>query len=478
MPEAGCRNVRFSVATTAERVLPGRVERLGRPFFARLDALLFAKDERGEAGRMSLIAFAIRIVSAVIAFASQVLMARWMGSFEYGIFVLVWVSMVIVGNLVCVGFHTSVIRFVPEYREKGLLAELRGILLTSRLFAFLSASLFASVGIAGILLLSGHVENYYVKPFILGLVCMPMIALADVLQGIARAYSWAIAALMPTYIIRPILILVFLGLALLLGYRPCAEMALIAAILATYTTTLTQLIGVTARVDTKLPRGPRRILLRGWFMVSLPIFLVESFFFLLTNADVLMVGRFMAPENVAIYYATVKTLALVHFVYFAVKAGVAQRYAQFTHGGSREQLETFARETVSWTFWPSLAMALAVLALGEPMLMLFGPGFAAGYPLLFLLVTGVVARAAVGPAESLLTMSGNQNICAIVYALTLALNIGLNVLFIPMLGLWGAAIATAAAMFFEASALSFTVWRRLGIVMAVFLPAAPAKEAY
>ncbi|TAN01922.1 MAG: lipopolysaccharide biosynthesis protein, partial [Rhizobiaceae bacterium] len=150
----------------------------------------------------------------------------------------------------------------------------------------------------------------------------------------------------------------------------------------------------------------------------------------------------------------------------------------FTHGGSRDQLENFARETVTWTFWPSLAMAFAVLAFGEPLLTLFGPGFSAGYPLLFVLVIGVVARAAVGPAESLLTMSGNQNICAVVYALTLAFNIGLNVVFIPMLGLWGAAIATTAAMVFEAAALSFTVWRKLGIVMAVFLPAAPAKEAY
>ena len=48
-----------------------------------------------------------------------------------------------------------------------------------------------------------------------------------------------------------------------------------------------------------------------------------------------------------------------------------------------------------------------------------------------------------GPAESLLTMSGNQNICAVVYALTLALNIALSVVLIPAFGLWGAAIATA-----------------------------------
>jgi O-antigen/teichoic acid export membrane protein len=113
-----------------------------------------------------------------------------------------------------------------------------------------------------------------------------------------------------------------------------------------------------------------------------------------------------------------------------------------------------------------------VLALGKPMLMLFGPEFTSGYPLLFLLVFGVVARAAVGPCESLLTMSGNQNICAAVYAMTLAFNIGLNVVLIPLFGLWGAAIATSLAMVFEASALSFTVWRKLGIVMLIFVPAA------
>ena len=137
-----------------------------------------------------------------------------------------------------------------------------------------------------------------------------------------------------------------------------------------------------------------------------------------------------------------------------------------------EKLAVFARETVSWTFWPSLLMALLVLALGKPMLVLFGPEFTSGYPLLFLLVFGVVARAAVGPCESLLTMSGNQNICAAVDAMTLAFNIGLNIVLIPLFGLWGAAIATSLAMVFEASALSFTVWRKLGIVMLIFMPAA------
>jgi O-antigen/teichoic acid export membrane protein len=462
--------VRFSAATTAGRLLPQRLALRVSPLLGRIDAVLFTADERGEAGRMSLIAFTIRIISAVIAFVSQVLMARWMGSFEYGIFVLVWVTMVIVGNLACLGFHTSVIRFIPEYRERGLLAELRGILVASRLFVLIASTAIAGLGALGIWLCSAWIENYYVVPFILGVICLPMIAMGDLLQGLARANSWALFALSPTYLVRPVLILVFMALMLGLGYVPDAKTAIFATIAATYATTLGQLIGITARIDRKLAPGPMKVHFAQWFMVSLPIFLVESFFFLLTNADVLMVGAYLDPDDVAVYFATVKTLALVHFVYFAVKAGVAQRYAQFTHGDP-QKLATFARETVSWTFWPSLVMALLVLALGQPMLVLFGPEFTAGYPLLFLLVFGVVARAAVGPCESLLTMSGNQNICAAVYAMTLAFNIGLNVLLIPFFGLWGAAIATSIAMIFEASALSFTVWRKLGIVMAIFVPA-------
>ena len=91
--------LRFSAATTAERLLPERLALRARPLLGRIDGVLFTADERGAAGRMSLIAFAIRIAGAAIAFLSQVLLARWMGGFEYGIFVLVWTAMIIAGNL-------------------------------------------------------------------------------------------------------------------------------------------------------------------------------------------------------------------------------------------------------------------------------------------------------------------------------------------------------------------------------------------
>jgi O-antigen/teichoic acid export membrane protein len=471
--------LRISAVKAADRFLPENLTRQLHPWLLRLDMLLDGTNRHAVAQRVSLIAFGIRIVSAAIALLSQVIFARWMGQFEYGVFVLVWVTAVILGNLSCLGFQTSIIRYVPEYLERSQLERLRGILFTSKIFAVSLTTCLALAGAAGVYHFRDALEPYYVTPFLLGFICIPMIALGDTLDGTARSRSWVLVALTPTYIIRPVLTLLVMSIAHTAGFPPTAVIAVICSIIATYTTTLVQLLVVNNRFKAVVAAGNRSIHLGEWLTVSLPIFLVEGFFFLLTNADVLMVGRFMDPDKVATYFATVKLLALVHFVYFSVKAGAAQRYSELMHATEHDELAAFARNTARWTFWPSLAMALLLLVLGKPLLHLFGAEFTEGYPLLFIMVAGVVARAAVGPAESLLNMAGQQKICAAVYAVTLIVNICLSIVLIPAYGLTGAACATAFSMMFEAVTLALTVYKRLDITMFVFagrVTGPPAKE--
>ena len=97
-----------------------------------------------------------------------------------------------------------------------------------------------------------------------------------------------------------------------------------------------------------------------------------------------------------------------------------------------------------------------MLAVGKPMLWLFGPDFVAGYVFMLILSVGLLARAAVGPAERLLNMLGEQRICAAVYAAALAFNVAFCVALIPQYGGVGAAFATSGAIVLE-SALLFVV---------------------
>ncbi|MGO1162545.1 lipopolysaccharide biosynthesis protein [Brucella pseudogrignonensis] len=462
--------MRLLVSSAASRYLPGSIAAALRPLTERLDTMLSGTDAQSSAQRSSAVAFTVRIASSAIALISQVILARWMGEFQYGIFVLVWLTMVIVGDLACFGLHTTIIRYVPEYIQRNLFNPLRGILYTGRIFAFVSASIIALLGYLLLYLLRDSVESYYLVPFILGLICLPMITLGNMLDGIARSRSWIMIALTPSYIIRPLLVLVFMIAAHVIGLKASAITGLAASIAATWLTALGQLLSVNRSLKKEIPIGEKEILFSQWMKVALPMFLVEGFFFLLINVDVLMVGHMMEPQDVAIYFAATKIMALAHFVYFAVKAGVAQRYSDLLHSGNRAEFVRFAEASTSWTFWPTLLLGIVILALGYPLLMLFGSGFTQGYPLLFVLIIGVIARASVGPAESLLNMSGKQNICALLYALTLAVNILLNLIFIPRFGLMGAAFSTAFSMLLEAFLLSTAVYKTMQITMFILKP--------
>lgn len=458
----------IAVLQSAEKLLPSALRAKAQGALGRVAAAVGGDDPQALVQRMALIAFAIRVASAAIAFVSQIVLARTMGEFEYGIFVFVWALVVIFGDLSCLGFQTTVIRFLPDYAGRAAYPEIRGLTATARVFAILSSTALALTGGLWLWFLADSIASYYVIPLFLGFFCMPMIALGDVLEGTARAHGWAVVALSPTYIVRPLLILAFMLAAIAWGAPHTALTAMVAALAATYVTTVGQFLNVVRRLGRRYLAGPSRLEFSLWLKAALPIFLVEGFGFLLTNSDVIVVGFFLDPESVAVYFAAAKTMALVHFVTFSVKAAAAPRFAALFSEGDRPALARFAGETARWSFWPSLALGLAVLAAGHMLLSLFGPAFTAGYGLMAILFAGIIAKALVGPGETLLIMVGEQRLCVVVYAAALAVNIGFNVTLIPIFGLTGAAVATAGAMVVEAILLHIAVRRKLSIVLFAF----------
>ncbi len=151
----------------------------------------------------------------------------------------------------------------------------------------------------------------------------------------------------------------------------------------------------------------------------------------------MVVGFYLSPEQVAVYFAAAKTIALVQFVYFSVKAASGPRFSGIMASGNRRDLAVFAGEMVRWSFWPSLVVGLCVLLAGKLLLGLFGPAFVDGYGIMAVLFVGILAKGTVGPGESLLTMAGEQKRCVGIYAVALVTNVALNIILIPLLGLYG-----------------------------------------
>lgn len=471
--------MRLSILTLVERLRPGHFRDRLTPLAILVDETLSGSGDRAVSSRMALLAFITRMVSAVIALGSQALLARWLGEHEYGVFVVVWVAAVIVGGFASIGFQMSTLRFIPEYIARNRNGLLRGIIRGAPLFGLAAATAAALIGAGALALFGDVLASYYVMPFFLAAICLPMLAVSEIQDGISRAFTWPGLALAPTFIYRPLAIIGFMFIALQLGAEPDAVTAMWATIGACYLVTIAQAWALHRRTRRIVPPGRRLYRPGFWIAISLPMFLVEGFYNLMTNVDILVVGALMEPDRAGVYFATVKTLALVHFVYFAVRAAAANRFAQYHHSGDGIRMAAFIRDTLHWTFWPAIAISIALLVLGKPLLSLFGPGFVEGYPLLYIFVVGLIVRASVGPAESILTMVGEQRICAVIYVSVFAFNAALNFLLIPIWGLSGAAIATSLSFMIEAAALSLVVYTRLGfrcwIGFAMRAPTRPAE---
>jgi O-antigen/teichoic acid export membrane protein len=373
-------------------------------------------------------AFLIRVASAVLVYLIQVLLARWMGEFQFGIYVYVWTWVLLIGALVDFGLASAAQRFIPEYLGLRAFALLRGFLSGSRWLTLAIATAIAGLAALGIRMLEPWIGQYEIVPLYLACATLPMFALTHMQEGIARAYGWVNIALLPPYIM------------------------------------------LERRLGRAVAPGPKTHEAGTWLLTAIPIFMVEGFYFLLTYADVLVLQQFRPPEEVAIYYAAAKTLALVTFVHYSVAAATTHKFTEYHVRGDRARLAAFLSESIRWTFWPSLAATIAILALGRPFLWLFGPRFVDGYSLMFILAVGPLARAAIGPVERLLNMVGEQRACALVYGGAFAFNFVGCLVLIPPLGIHGAAIATAAAVLFESVLLFFVTKRRLGLHVFIWKP--------
>jgi O-antigen/teichoic acid export membrane protein len=434
---------------------------------ARIKAILAERSDSRLAQLVAGKVFLVRVGSAMLALGSQVLLARWMGGFQFGIYIYVWTWVLMIGALSDIGLSSAARRFIPEYTELKALDRLRGFLSGSRWLAFAVATGFGIIGAIGVTLLAPYLDHFAVVPLYLACVTIPVYGLVQVQAGIAQSYDWPNLALMPFYIWRQATITVLMGAAYLIGAPTDAVTAMIVAVVATWAVTIVQLFMLDRRLKLKVPAGPKQYETKVWFATSIPIFVVEGFYFLLTYVDILTLEHFRSPDEVAVYYAGARILAIVAFVYFAIAGATTHKFTQYHVSGDKDPLASFFAETTKWTFWPSLLACAAILACGRPLLGLFGAGFQNGYDVMFILSVGMLARAAVGPAERLLNMLGERKQCAFIYAGAFAINLALCVMLIPRIGIEGAAVSTSTALVFESILLYLVAKRRLGFHVSI-----------
>lgn len=311
-----------------------------------------------------------------------------------------------------------------------------------------------SIGAAAIgipwLLFNAEVEQWRTWAWGGGLI--PILVLAYIRSAAIRGLGHTLLGQFPETILRPAATVVFvLFLAVILGPRFDTEFAMIATLSGTAVAFLlgqVVLLYVAPRRPPASSRPATTEIRRTWFVAAITIGLANGAQVLGANTDILFLGVLTTNAEVGLYKIALSGGSLVGFGLQAVNMVLMPQIASIYHSGDMMALKSMVRFAAQIAFAFTLGAVAMLVVFGNWLIIaLFGTAYADAYVTLLIIGSGQLASAFFGSVVLLLSMTGHERktlVGAVGYAL---LNTLLNVILVPLAGMEGAAVATAASLF-------------------------------
>jgi O-antigen/teichoic acid export membrane protein len=412
---------------------------------ARLRAILGERSDFATVLLGAGLVLMIRILASAVGYASMILLARWMGSSEYGLYSFAIACMTLLAYPATLGLPGAGLRFVAQYAAANDWQHVVGFMKVSSWLAFGCGALVATLAIPAVLYFKSFLDPGYVAPTIVALAGIPIVALTIVRSEAIRGLGWLALAWGPLQLGQPLLLLIVTAAMVSFATHLTAAMGVGASILAYAANLIAQRGVLHARLGTRIKVEPK-FNLSPWLGVALSFVWIYLANAVIVQAGVIVVGIFLRPQDVAIYNAAAATSGLITFPLYAVSALSAPKFAAL-HAQKRQlEMQALVTNVTRWTFWPSLAIALILVAFGSIVLRLFGPGFEQGYATLLILTLGQLVNAFTGPVGLLLSMTGHQVVTARVLSTSAIFGVVFGLAFTRIWGSVGTAVAFSGAM--------------------------------
>ncbi len=174
-----------------------------------------------------------------------------------------------------------------------------------------------------------------------------------------------------------------------------------------------------------------------------------------TRVDVLMLGYFTTDANVGIYSFAAMLAEGVGQLPLAIRWNVDPIMGRHFAASAADQITELARH-IRRTFYPAMLALGAVAVFVYPiMLIIWLPddNIAASWAVFSIIMLGVVINAGYRPFTGILLQGGRPGTHTLFITGLVVTDALLNLLFIPLLGIYGAAIVTAFTYVFEAAGI-------------------------
>ena len=419
---------------------------------------------RGTSGGVLLTGF-----NTLATFGTAILLARMLGAEKYGIYAYAISWITLLGVFAKAGIDQVMVRNIAVYHHSNDWAHIRGMLRFGIALVSVAAG-FCAVGSA-LLAWWLHADTPNMRDAIwIACLLLPLQALSTPLGTTQQGLLQVVNAQLPNLLITPLVFLLAIGSVYLMQPSTAytAEQALLIRVVAVGCglSTAVMLLRRGLRQGGRPASLPEPVYeVNQWLRSALPLMLMGSMFMINANADILMLGTMIGAREAGLYQVATRGAELVTLMLTLINAPLGPIIARLHAAGDTRKLQRILKLSALAAFIPALLLAAAMILRGDWFLRLFGADFQGrdAAIALAILCVGQLINVGSGPVGLLAIMSNGERFAARILAFSSLLNIGLNAILIPRMGIVGAAIATAISTVAWNLLLVWFIRRRFGL---------------
>ena len=414
--------------------------------------------------------FIVRSGYFIISFLIAIVLTRSLGPSRYGVFSLTGTIIFSLMNFSSYGFEVIALRFTSSYLSKGEKGLWKGMYnWSSKLLIIISTAVAAgAVLFIWVFVYLFHIlpKTDYTLPVLVTCSVIPIYALMNFYANLLRGQGKSLVSFLPDNIVKPLFLLVMLVILRLTIKHLSLHIAIGLNIVSfgvafVFIFLLFRRVNNLNQVQAIYDKPKWRRFVTSLFILTL----VRS---LSNKLDSILLGAIKDSAQVGIYSAADKYASSLLFFMYVMNMIIAPSLASLNTPENKDKLQKMITRTIRWVMLFTLPVFIGIIIFSGQIMHISGSQFEPGQTALIIIGCGILIDIAFGPVGNFALMTGNEKYNTIYMAISILINIALNLMLTPRMGFVGTAIATASCTIFWNAAMFITIMRKTGIRTWIF----------
>jgi O-antigen/teichoic acid export membrane protein len=391
--------------------------------------------------------FAIKIGNALLKMGLSIVLARYLGPSQYGVYSFV-LSIIVIMNLPArLGLPQLLVREVAKYEELGHYNYLKGLIRRASQGVFIVSIVLIALAFIVTYFFEESFELSNYKVFQMGLLLVPLIAMISIFQSTLKGLKQVVLGALPEQIIRFGMFFLFVVIFYFLKESMNAFQAMTLHTLGAFVALLSAYFFMTA----KLPKGIHQLKAeyksKLWLKSSVPFMFIGGLQILTQEIDILLLGIMKSSSDTGTYKVAINASRFIFFFSISFNSVLMPIIAKYYYSGQKKRLQNILQKNVLISTAIVLPLVLLLVLKAQWLLsVLWGQEFAEANVSLIILSLSYFFVASTGPKAAVLTMTGHEKYLLRAKIYMLIISTVLKYFLIKHYGMEGAAIGTGISL--------------------------------